>query len=104
MSMTIGPVHTAWLFTRGSESVRIIRVGQTDGAQRLLVNGPGTECTSTVLPDAMECVRHQSEIERRLVGKGFRLEHFATGDRRRGSDRRHAPRGGDRRQHLARVV
>ena len=104
MSFTIGPVHTAWLFTRGSESVRIIRVGQADGIQRLLVNGPGTECTSTFIDDAMECVRHQSEIERRLVTKGFRLEHFATGDRRLGNDRRHAERGNDRRRLLERVV
>ena len=103
-STTIGPVHTAWLFTRGSESVRIIRVGQADGMQRLLVNGPGTETTVQMMDDAMDCVRHQSELERRLVGKGFRLERFASGDRRRGSDRRTAARGPDRRSHLERVV
>jgi hypothetical protein len=51
----------------------------------------------------MECVRHQSELERRLVGKGFRLERFSTGNRRTGNDRRTAPRGSDRR-HLERVV
>jgi hypothetical protein len=103
MSM-IGPVHTAWLFTRGSESVRIIRVGMATGGQYLLVNGPGTEMNVHHTEDAMECVRHQSELERRLVGKGFRLERFASGDRRRCSDRRTSPRGPDRRAPLARVV
>ena len=100
----IGPVHTAWLFTRGSESVRIVRVGQADGAQRLLVHGPGAEKAVHATDDAMDCVRHQSELERRLVGKGFRLESFSSGDRRRGHDRRSALRGPDRRSHLERVV
>ena len=100
----IGPVHTAWLFTRGSESVRIVRVGQANGTQRLLVHGPGTETAVHTMDDAMDCVRYQSELERRLVMKGFRLERFASGDRRRGSDRRSAPRGPDRRTHLERVV
>ena len=105
MSTTqIGPVHTAWLFTRGSESVRIVRVGQADGLQRLLVSGPGTESTVHTIDDAMECVRHQCELERRLVTKGFRLERFASGDRRRGSDRRSAARGPERRTRLERVV
>ena len=102
MSM-IGAVHTAWLFTRGSESVRIIRVSAAEG-QYLLVNGPGTDTSVHHTDDTMECVRHQSELERRLVGKGFRLERFAYGDRRRGSDRRTAARGPDRRSHLERVV
>jgi hypothetical protein len=99
----IGSVHTAWLFTRGSESVRIIRVGTATGGQFLLVNGPGTETSVHYSDDTMECVRHQSELERRLVGKGFRLERFSTGNRRTGNDRRTAPRGSDRR-HLERVV
>jgi len=103
MSM-IGAVHTAWLFTRGSESVRIIRVDTSAGGQTLLVNGPGTETAVHQVDDAMECVRHQSELERRLVGKGFRLERFSSGDRRRGSDRRTALRGPDRRSRLERIV
>jgi hypothetical protein len=103
MSM-IGPVHTAWLFTRGSESVRIIRVGTATGGQYLLVNGPGSETAAHQTEDVMECVRQQSELERRLVGKGYRLERFTTADRRTGTDRRVAPRGSDRRSHLERVV
>ncbi len=99
----IGAVHTAWLFTRGAESVRIIRVETSTGGQTLLVNGPGTETAVHQADDTMECVRHQSELERRLVGKGFRLERFDSGNRRRGSDRRTAPRGPDRR-HLERIV
>jgi hypothetical protein len=103
MSM-IGPVHSAWLFTCGSESVRIIRVGTATGGQYLLVNGPGTQLSVHQSDDVMDCVRHQSELERRLVAKGFRLERFATGERRTGNDRRVAPRGSDRRRHLERVV
>jgi hypothetical protein len=86
--MRIGLVHTASLFTRGPESVRIVRVSQATGEQRLLVNGPGSEAVVHELNDAMECARHESELERRLVAKGFRLEHYASGSRRRGTDRR----------------
>ncbi len=99
----IGAVETAWLFTRGAESVRIIRVNTSNG-QTLLVNGPGSDSTIHQADDTMECVRHQSELERRLVGKGFRLERVDSGNRRRGSDRRTALRGPDRRTHLERVV
>lgn len=103
MSM-IGTVHTAWLFTRGSESVRIIRIATPAGRHYLLVTGPGGETSVHQSDDTMDCVRHQSEIERRLVAKGYRLERFTTGERRTGSDRRAAPRGFDRRRHLELVV
>ena len=98
----IGIVKTASLFTRGSESVRIVRVGAATGPQRLLVSGPGSDCAIHDLDDAADCTRHQSSIERRLVLQGYRLESFAAGDRRR-SERRVTPRGTDRR-HLTRVV
>ena len=100
----IGLVQTAWLFTRGSQSVRIIRVAQPGGAVRLLVNGPGSEALVQDMHDALECARHQSEIERRLVAQGFQLAHFVSADRRRGLDRRGVARGPDRRTHLERVI
>lgn len=99
----LGIVQTAWLFTRGGDSVRILRIGHSAGAQRLLVHGPGTESQVHDLEDAADCTRYEAELERRLVRQGFRLERFAWGDRRHG-DRRAAPRGADRRRHLNRVV
>jgi hypothetical protein len=100
----IGLVHTAWLFTRGSQSVRIVRVGQAIGAQSLLVNGPGTEAAVHHMDDPIDCVRYQADLERRLVAQGYRLEKFAPAERRTGRDRRGAPRGTDRRAYLERVV
>ena len=96
----IGAVHTAWLFTRGSESVRIVRVGMISGEQQLLITGPGTEMSVHRSEDAMECARHQSELERRLVGKGYRLERVSCGDRRRSRDRRTFDRGAEDRRRL----
>lgn len=96
----IGLVQTAWLFTRGSQSVRIIRIAQPKGSVRLLVNGPGAESLAQDMDDALECARHQSEIERRLVAQGYQLASFASAERRAGGDRRGAQRGADRRSHL----
>ena len=100
----IGLVHTASLFTRGPESVRIVRISQAAGRQRLVVEGPGDEILVHQLDDVMGCAQHEAELERRLVAKGFRLERFTAGNRRRGADRRAALRGPDRRRHLERVV
>jgi hypothetical protein len=100
----IGLVQTSWLFTRGSQSVRIIRVSQPKASVRLLVNGPGSESLVHEMDDAIECARHQSEIERRLVAQGYQLAHFLSVERRTGRDRRGVPRGSDRRNHLERAV
>jgi len=100
----IGLVETAWLFMRGSQSVRIIRVSQPAGAVRLVVNGPGMESLVQDMHDALECARHQSEIERRLVAQGFQLAHFVSAERRTGRDRRVVARGPDRRSYLERVI
>ena len=99
----IGLVQTAWLFTRGSQSVRIIRVARPNGPVRMLVSGPGNE-TSMHEADAIECVRYQSDVERRLVSQGFQLASFTSAERRRGRDRRVAARGSDRRRGLELVV
>jgi hypothetical protein len=100
----IGLVHTAWLFTRGSQSVRIIRVGRPNGSQRLLVNGPGSEASVHETEDSMDCVRNQAAIERRLVVQGYHLASFISAERRASRDRRVLLRGPDRRCHLERVV
>lgn len=77
----LGRVQAAWLFTRGEESVRIVRVGIAGDRCRLLVNGPGTAHRVEEFPDGMTCALHQSEMERRLVADGFRLNGFSD-DRR----------------------
>jgi hypothetical protein len=100
----IGLVQTAWLFTRGSQSVRIVRVTRANGPVRLLVNGPGTAVTMYDADDALEGVRYQLHIERGLVAEGYQLASFASAERRSGGDRRGAPRGIDRRRALERVV
>ena len=100
----IGLVQTAWLFTRGADSVRMIRVSRPDGPVRLLVNGPGREALVHEVGDAIDCARYQSELERRLVAQGFQLARFVSPERRSNGDRRGATRGSDRRRHPERVV
>lgn len=100
----IGLVQTAWLFTRGSESVRMIRVSRPSGPVRLLVHGPGREALVHEVGDAIDCARHQSELERRLVAQGYQLTRLVSAERRDNGDRRGAARGADRRRHLERVV
>jgi hypothetical protein len=75
-------VETAWLFTRGTQSVRIIRAATMDGEFHLHVHGPAAARQSHVFHDVIDCMRYQADLERRLVGQGFALERF-TGDRRR---------------------
>jgi hypothetical protein len=72
----LGPVEAAWLFTRGDDSVRIIRVALAGPRLRLLVNGPGTAHYAEEFADAGSCAMQQSEIERRLVAAGYRLNGF----------------------------
>ena len=104
----IGPVQSAWLFTRGTQSVRIVHVGRAAGPQCLLVHGPGAETAVYDSHDPIHRIRYQAELERRLVTDGYRLERFAWGERRtrgdRRRDRRGATRSSDRRLHLQRVV
>lgn len=94
----IASVHTAWLFTRGPESVRIVRAVTPGGEMRLIVHGPGETSETHVFDDVVPCVNYQSELERRLVAQGFALERF-TSERRSGqTDRRTRTRTERRRQ------
>ena len=73
MSKPIGLVESAWFFRRGSECVRIIRVG---GPSRLslLVDGPSNAHVAHHFDDPMACAIHQCELERQLVTRDFHLE------------------------------
>lgn len=74
-------VQTAWLFTRGHQSVRIVRAATRSGVMRLAVLGPGDETDTREFSDAVACASYQAELERRLVSQGYSLEQF-TSDRR----------------------
>ena len=92
--------ETASLFTRGPQSVRLVRLGTPAGPVRLLVLGPGADSSVHESADAIDCVTYQSQIERALVSEGYQLASFVTGDRRSGTERRHNSRGNDRRREL----
>lgn len=98
----IGASETASLFTRGPQSVRLVRLGRPEGPVRLLVLGPGTSSSVYESPDAIDCVNYQSQIESALVGEGYQLASFMSAERRSGGDRRRNSRDarGDRRREL----
>ena len=77
----LASVETAWLFTRGSESVRIVRAASGEGVTHLLVQGPGESTDSREFSDVVACMNYQADLERRLVAEGYMLERF-TSDRR----------------------
>jgi len=92
----LAAVREAWLFTRGSKSVRIVRAS-TRARMLLLVFGPDTDADRHEFKDVLGCLRYQAELERRLVGEGFSLDRFVA-ERRHGLDRRAVARGGERRR------
>jgi hypothetical protein len=84
--IVLAAVETAWLFTKGVQSVRIIRAATLTGDVHLHIHGPGTSRESHTFHDVIDCMQFQADYERRLVAKGFGLERF-TSDRR-GVERR----------------
>ena len=72
----LGLVESAWLFARGTQSVRIVRVAQRNAGPRLLVEGPDASHVVHDFDDMIACAIHQSELERRLVARSFRLQRF----------------------------
>ena len=81
----------AWLFVRGSESVRIVIDGTSVG-----VYGPGSRFSHSRFGEAMDATLHQAAVEQVLVQDGWSLEHFTTERRTHGDDvvdveRRHTP-------------
>ena len=83
-----------WLFTRGSESIRLVREENSKGC-RLFLYGPGTEVATHEFADVTECIRRQAEIEQSLLAAGYQLAQSPS-DRRsehgtwRGPDHRRA--------------
>jgi hypothetical protein len=71
--LTLRPDTKAWLFVRGSESVRIVIDGTSVG-----VYGPGTRFSHSDFGEAMDATLHQAAVEQTLVHDGWTLEHFTT--------------------------
>jgi hypothetical protein len=100
--LTLAAVQEAWLFTRGLDSVRIIRVIDPQGGMRLVVRGPGHGDRTYEVADALHCTILQADLERELVADGYSLHRFGT-DRRGGRDRRGRQRSTERRRSLRAV-
>ena len=83
----------AWLFLRGSESIRVARDG---GAFVLRVDGPGYEREVHAFKNEAEVAEFQRNYEARLLAEGWVLG--ASQERRSGRDRRADGRGPDRRR------
>ena len=98
--ITLAAVQEAWLFTRGLDSVRIIRLVDAETGMRLVVRGPGHGDRTYEVADALHCTILQSELERELVADGYSLHRFGT-DRRAGRERRARQRTSDRRRSLS---
>jgi hypothetical protein len=89
--LTSSPDTRAWLFVRGSESVRIVIDGTSVG-----VYGPGSRFSHSRFGEAMDATLHQAAVEQVLVQDGWSLEHFTTERRTHAEDlvdveRRHTP-------------
>jgi len=86
--------EVGWLFTRGSDSIRLVRQENSRGC-RLFLYGPGTEVAIHEFADVTECIRRQAEVEQSLQAAGYQLAQSPS-DRRsehetwRGPDHRRA--------------
>jgi hypothetical protein len=63
---------SCWLFTRGSQSVRLVREEGPHGC-RLFLDRPGTESVTLDFADVTECMKRQAEIEQGQLAEGFQL-------------------------------
>ena len=61
-----------WLFTRGRQSVRLVREEDSKRC-RLFLYGPDTEVVTYEFADVTECMKRQAEIERALLAEGYQL-------------------------------
>ena len=75
--------QNSWLFTRGQESICIVRVTLGYGRVRLLIRGPGYLVTDLHFPNLAACNAHHTKYEEQIVYEGFK----PTPDRRIGKPR-----------------
>jgi hypothetical protein len=76
----IGTRRDDWLFTRGSESVRLVREEDATCC-RLFVYGPGADFVTHEFANVAECMKRQAVIEQRLLAAGFHVARLPS-DRR----------------------
>jgi hypothetical protein len=86
--------ESGWLYTRGAESVRLVREEDSTGC-RLSLHGPGTALVIHQFADVTECMKRQAEIERHLLAEGYQLTQPSSNRRNdegtwRGPDQRRA--------------
>jgi hypothetical protein len=67
-----GIPQSDWLYTRGAQSVRIVREESSDGC-RLFIHGPGTDVVTHEFPNVTDCMKRQAEIEQRLLVAWYQL-------------------------------
>jgi hypothetical protein len=73
MAPGLGIVESAWLFRRGEQAVRIVKVSHRGSQRSLIVLGPGTSRVTHHFDDAIACALQQCEIERQLTSRDFCL-------------------------------
>lgn len=81
--------EAAWLFTRGSDSVRLVREEKSGGCV-LVVYGPAAEIVTHAFTSVAECMKRQAEIEQRLLAEGYQFVQPAS-DRRSEPDKERVP-------------
>jgi hypothetical protein len=69
-----------FLFTRGSDSVRLVREHGPNGCL-LFVYGPATKTVTHAFPNTTDCMKRQAEIEQKLLAEGYQLARPSS-DRR----------------------
>ena len=79
--LTSSAATRAWLFVRGSESVRIVIDGTSVG-----VYGPGSRFSHSRFGEPMDATLHQAAVEQALVLDGWTLERFTTERRTHADD------------------
>jgi hypothetical protein len=75
-----GMPKSGWLYTRGSESVRLVREENSQGC-RLFMYGPGMEIVTQEFADVTECMKRQAEIELGLQASGYQLVQLSANRR-----------------------
>jgi len=82
-----GKSEAAWLFTRGQQSVRLVRDDDSKDCH-LFLFGPGPEIVTYSFADVTECMKRQAAIELNLLAAGYQLEQSSS-DRRSDKRARH---------------
>jgi hypothetical protein len=86
--------RTAWLFTRGPESVRVEVRATSEGVQ-LIIDGPGAITATHHFPVGTSIESFREDYEQKLRAEGFRLQVVAE----RRSDDVQPPDGAERRRY-----